>query len=112
MFCIRYKTRFSNRDFNEILSANEKQGGEPRSEWQMANFREVLDDRRLRDLGFKGLNSHGAIEEMNRIGYMLDSATNPWVELTLENWLAREGCPRAYKNMVKLTLNQSGTIGL
>ena len=25
-------------DFNEILSANEKQGGEPRSEWQMANF--------------------------------------------------------------------------
>nr|POF09972.1 hypothetical protein CFP56_39922 [Quercus suber] len=26
------------RDFNEILSMNEKQGGEPRSEWQMANF--------------------------------------------------------------------------
>ena len=24
-------------DFNKILSANEKQGGEPRSEWQMAN---------------------------------------------------------------------------
>ena len=25
-------------DFNEIVSVNEKQGGEPRSEWQMANF--------------------------------------------------------------------------
>ena len=25
-------------NFNEILLANEKQGGEPRSEWQMANF--------------------------------------------------------------------------
>ena len=25
-------------DFNEMLSTNEKQGGEPRSEWQMANF--------------------------------------------------------------------------
>ena len=41
-------------DFNEILSVNEKQGGEPRSEWQMANFREVLDNCRLRDMGFKG----------------------------------------------------------
>ena len=25
-------------DFNGILSVNEKQGGEPRSEWQMENF--------------------------------------------------------------------------
>ena len=41
-------------DINEILLVNEKQGGEPRSEWQMANFREVLDDCRLRDMGFKG----------------------------------------------------------
>ena len=41
-------------DFNEILSVNEKQGVEPRSEWQMANFREVLDDCKLRDMGFKG----------------------------------------------------------
>ena len=41
-------------NFNKILSVNEKQGGEPRSEWQMANFREVLDDCRLRDMGFKG----------------------------------------------------------
>ena len=41
-------------DFNEILSANEKQGGGPRSEWKMANFQEMLDDCRLRDMGFKG----------------------------------------------------------
>ena len=36
---------------------------------------------------------------------------NPWVELTLENWLTRGGCPRAYKHIVKLTLNQCETLG-
>ena len=30
---------------------------------------------------------------------------NPWVELTLENWLVMGGCLRAYRHMVKLTLN-------
>ena len=35
---------------------------------------------------------------------------NPWAELILENWLARRGCLRAYKHMVKVTLNQCGTL--
>ena len=29
------------------------------------------------------------------------NVTNPWVELTLENWIAKKGCPKAYKHMVK-----------
>ena len=33
-------------------------------------------------------------------------------ELTLENWLVRNGCLRAYKHMVKFTLNPYGTLGL
>ena len=36
---------------------------------------------------------------------------NQWVELTLENRLARGGCLRAYKYMVKLALNPCGTLG-
>ena len=41
-----------------------------------------------------------------------DPVTNPWVVLILENRLAREWCSRAYKHIVKLTLNQCGTLGL
>ena len=36
---------------------------------------------------------------------------NQWVELTLENRLVRGGCLRAYKHMVKLTLNPCRTLG-
>ena len=36
---------------------------------------------------------------------------NPQVELTIENWLTREGCPRTYKYIIKLTLNLYGTLG-
>ena len=39
------------------------------------------------------------------------SDRNLWVGLTLENQLAREGCQRAYKYKVKLTLNSCGTLG-
>ena len=39
------------------------------------------------------------------------SVANSWVELNLENRLARGRCLRAYKHMVKLTLNQYGTLG-
>ena len=41
---------------------------------------------------------------------LIPNVKNPWVELTLENRLARGGCPRAYKCMVKLTLNPCGTL--
>ena len=37
--------------------------------------------------------------------------TNLCIELTLENWLVRRGCPKAYKHMVKLILNSCVTLG-
>ena len=37
--------------------------------------------------------------------------TNSWVKLTLENQLARGGCTRAYKHMIKFILNPCGTLG-
>lgn len=40
------------RDFNEILYQNEKLGGARRNEKQMESFREVMQDCKLRDLGF------------------------------------------------------------
>ena len=42
---------------------------------------------------------------------LITNVINPWVELALENRLARGGCPRAYKHMVKLILNPFGTLG-
>ena len=50
-------------DFNEILLAEEKQGGLDRPEWQMLNFREALDFCSLKDLGFNGFPSLGAIRD-------------------------------------------------
>ncbi|XP_074318151.1 uncharacterized protein LOC141654942 [Silene latifolia] len=41
-------------DFNEILYATEMLGGE-RAQWQMNNFRDVVDDCGLRDVSFEGL---------------------------------------------------------
>ena len=40
-----------------------------------------------------------------------DIDTNSSIELTLANQLIREGCPRAYIHMVKLTLKTYGTLG-
>ena len=40
----------------------------------------------------------------------IPNVANPWVELTLENLLARGGYLRAYKHMVKLILNPCGTL--
>lgn len=42
------------RDFNKILTNEEKRGGIPHSERQMENFRQALDKCELRDMGFKG----------------------------------------------------------
>ena len=41
---------------------------------------------------------------------LIPNVTNPWVKLTLENQLAREGCQRAYKDTVKPLLNPCGTL--
>jgi len=38
------------------------------------------------------------------------NVTNPWVELTLENRLARGSCLRSYKHIIKLILNLCGTL--
>nr|POE58486.1 hypothetical protein CFP56_29548 [Quercus suber] len=42
------------RDFNEIMFAGEKLGGNPRPKWQMNQFCEVLNRCHLRDLGYIG----------------------------------------------------------
>jgi hypothetical protein len=41
-------------DFNEILFSHEKEGGNPRPQPYMKNFREVLMDYNLEDIGFMG----------------------------------------------------------
>ncbi|XP_021773354.1 uncharacterized protein LOC110737301 [Chenopodium quinoa] len=41
-------------DFNEIMSMSEKEGGVPRGDRLMDDFREAMDNCALRDLGFKG----------------------------------------------------------
>ncbi|KAL2893426.1 Glycylpeptide N-tetradecanoyltransferase, partial [Bienertia sinuspersici] len=41
-------------DFNEILSDEEKERGSNRERREMANFREVIDTCKLRDLGYEG----------------------------------------------------------
>ncbi|KAL9686603.1 hypothetical protein QQ045_030996 [Rhodiola kirilowii] len=41
-------------DFNEILCSSESQGPNSRPNWQMNNFRSVLDDCNLSDLGYVG----------------------------------------------------------
>ncbi|KAL0293787.1 UNVERIFIED_CONTAM: hypothetical protein Scaly_2575800 [Sesamum calycinum] len=41
-------------DFNEILEHSEKEGGPPRAEWLIRNFRNCLADCELQDLGFHG----------------------------------------------------------
>ncbi|KAL0434334.1 UNVERIFIED_CONTAM: hypothetical protein Slati_2767700 [Sesamum latifolium] len=42
------------RDFNEILHQHEKEGQNPRAQWQITDFRKCLDECGLRDKGYKG----------------------------------------------------------
>ncbi|KAL9666415.1 hypothetical protein QQ045_000746 [Rhodiola kirilowii] len=41
-------------DFNEVVCSSEVQGRRDRQNWQMVNFRRVLDDCELTDIGFSG----------------------------------------------------------
>jgi hypothetical protein len=41
-------------DFNEILLVCEKEGGQPRQQGYMDQFREALEECELTDLGFVG----------------------------------------------------------
>lgn len=49
-------------DFNEILCNAKKSGGPPRGATQVLNFCRALVDCGLKDLGFCGPNSCGAID--------------------------------------------------
>lgn len=42
------------RYFNEIVTNKEKEGGRPRKEYLMSNFRDVLEKGELHDIGWKG----------------------------------------------------------
>ena len=54
------------RDFNEVLSVNEKEGGgADRSSRQNANFRQCLDSNGLKDLGFSGSWFTWAVDRSN-----------------------------------------------
>ena len=50
-------------DFNEITKIEEKSGGAIRPEKQMQEFRDCQDFCGLKDLGFSGLPSRGAISD-------------------------------------------------
>ena len=70
-------------DFNEILSNDEKVGGSVRSENQMELFRQVLEQGRLHDLGWRGEkytwnNRH---EDATYIKERLD------IVLATQNWI-------------------------
>ena len=50
----------------------------------------------------------------NYVGWwlaLIPNVSNPWVELTIENRLAKRGYPRVYKHMVNLTPNPYGILG-
>lgn len=49
-------------DFNEIFERHKKKGERARPEGQMTEFRLLLDDCELQDMGFKGVSILGAIE--------------------------------------------------
>ena len=57
------------RDFNEVLSVNEKErgGGADRSSRQNANFRQCLDSNGLKDLGFSGSWFTWAVDRSNHV---------------------------------------------
>ncbi|KAF5450043.1 hypothetical protein F2P56_030424, partial [Juglans regia] len=84
-------------DFNEILTNDEKEGGRPRGEILMKNFRNALEEGGLSDLGWKGdkftwSNRHGdesfTKERLDRV-----VANKKWIEaqkeVSAENLVAR-----------------------
>ncbi|KAL4310577.1 hypothetical protein GQ457_01G015360 [Hibiscus cannabinus] len=72
-------------DFNEISAASEKQGGLVRSERQMTEFRSMLTDCSLSDLGFSGqwFTWERGRRQINNIRERLDRgvANGAWTEL-------------------------------
>ncbi|GAV68060.1 hypothetical protein CFOL_v3_11563 [Cephalotus follicularis] len=65
-------------DFHEIISIDEKEGGNRRSSRQMENFRDTLDMCRLRDLDYRGCKftwSNGRLG-VNQIRSRLDKCVS------------------------------------
>ncbi|XP_074289614.1 uncharacterized protein LOC141614766 [Silene latifolia] len=71
-------------DFNEVLFVTEMKGG-VRAQWQMNNFREVVDDCGLRDVDFEGYTftyDNGQAEEDNRQSRIDRAQCNEaWIDL-------------------------------
>jgi hypothetical protein len=72
-------------DFNEIVSAGEQIGGNPRCESQMERFRECLDVCGLTDMGYKGYpyTWENRREGVDNVQVRLDrgTATAPFLDL-------------------------------
>ncbi|KAG2666985.1 hypothetical protein I3760_15G091300 [Carya illinoinensis] len=88
-------------DFNEILDHFEKLGGNIRSELQMREFREVLSNCQLRDLGYEG---EGIVKE--RLDRFL--ANSLWCEMYL-NLRVKHGVA-AYSDHIPLWLDTEGAL--
>lgn len=72
-------------DFNEILFAHEKKGGNERADWQMTNFREAVDVCGFIDISFSGyeFTYDNGREEGDNIQCRLDRALaiTEWVTI-------------------------------
>ena len=70
-------------DFNEVLRAEEQEGGDLRSERQMEGFRHALSSCQLNDLGFVGHKFTWVTTRCGGIKVRLDRvlATQSWVDL-------------------------------
>ncbi|XP_074293679.1 uncharacterized protein LOC141620804 [Silene latifolia] len=71
-------------DYNEVIFSNEKRGGE-RAQWQMNNFRDAVDECRLRDISYEGYEftfDNGQSGEDNRQSRIDRAmATDDWFDL-------------------------------
>ncbi|KAL9678179.1 hypothetical protein QQ045_016018 [Rhodiola kirilowii] len=65
-------------DFNEVLCDEEVRGIRPRQLWQMNNFRGVLEDYGLSDMGFRRFRSRSQITE-KEIGRSGQDWTGRWL---------------------------------
>lgn len=65
------------RDFNEIMYAHEKKGGETKDERQMEEFQKVLAECDLIDLVIRDRNLHGK-REISRTKILEKDSTGEW----------------------------------
>ncbi|KAF5459673.1 hypothetical protein F2P56_019600 [Juglans regia] len=101
-------------DFNEILFQNEKVGGRARPETQLSQFREVLEDNQLFDLGccsgfFTWSNRHADLSfTKERLDRCL--ANNKWKELFRE--VRVEGLPERSSDHLPILMSTNGVVNI